>query len=290
MWASSRSCRRPKRQAGQWTADLLSTTLASWEAFSSLALWFLQSEPVSALCRDSTRIRYGLFEPIVVQCRCNFVLSDEVCGSPLQPKRISLCEIAAKQCGDFIRVLLEIGVHPVHVDAGGLDGFAHLLRRYFRSRYIHQGLMGDVVLALIFCGQHKLSACDGRFGQNRPVLVDEANFAVGFHQPLEIWLRLLAERTIVVEEGDDRQVAFGIARDGSRRIVEDGVARGIGLVRAGGLRTYRGKERDRNKNPAQQHGRLRCRRGHGGHGHSPEWMISARGNWRVTSRGHSRSC
>src|ERR1700687_3750289 len=217
MWASSRSCRRPKRQAGQRTADLLSTTLASWESFSSRALSLPQSEPVSALCRKSARIRHGLFEPIVIQRRCNLVLSDEVCGCPLQPKRISLCEIAAKQSGNLFGVRCEIGVHAVHVDTGGLDGFAHLLRRYFRARYIHQGLMGDIILALVLCGQNELGATDGRFGQDRPVFVDETNFAVGFHHALEIWLRLLAERTGVVEKGDDREVAFGIGRDRGRR-------------------------------------------------------------------------
>src|ERR1700694_238488 len=248
MWASSRSCRQPKQQAGQRTADLLSTRPASWESFSSRALSLLQSEPVSVLCRESTRIRYGLFEPIVVQCRSNFVLSDEVCGSPLQPKRISLCEIAAKQCGDFIRVLLEIGVQPVHVDAGGLDGFAHLLRRYFRTRYIHQSLMGDIILALVLCSQNELRTANRCFGKDRPVFVDEPNFGIGLHHALEIWLCFLAERTVVIKERHDRHVALRVARDWGCRIVENSVARGIGVLRAGGLRAYCGKERDRNKN------------------------------------------
>src|SRR6202158_1633694 len=275
MWASSRSCRRPKRQAGQRTADLLSTTLASWESFSSRALSLPQSEPVSALCRKSARIRHGLFEPIVIQRRCNLVLSDEVCGCPLQPKRISLCEIAAKQSGNLVSVRCEIGVHTVHVDAGGLDGFAHLLRRYFRTRYIHQGLMGDIILALVLCGQNELGTANGCVGKDRPVFVDEANFAIGPHHALKIRLCFLAERTVVIKERHDRHVALWAARDSGCRIVENSVARGIGVLRAGGLRAYRGKERDRNKNPAQQHGRLRGQHGHCGHGHSPEWMISA---------------
>jgi hypothetical protein len=61
-----------------------------------------QSEPVSTLCRESTRIRYGPFEAIVVQRRCHPVLSDEVAGGPLQPNRISLCEIAAKAIKNWI--------------------------------------------------------------------------------------------------------------------------------------------------------------------------------------------
>jgi hypothetical protein len=60
--------------------------------------------------------------------------------------------------------------------------------------------------------------------QNRPVLVDEADVAVGLDDLLKTRCRLLAIGTVVVEEIHDGEIALGISGHRRVRIVQDHVA------------------------------------------------------------------
>ena len=85
-----------------------------------------------------------------------------------------------------------------------------------------------------FGREGELGAVDGGVAENRPILVDEADAPVRLHQPEKVGLSLLAEGAVVIEEGDDGQVALRVARDRRLRVIEDGVlvdALGEGLFR-----------------------------------------------------------
>ena len=160
---------------------------------------------------------------------------DQVHRRSRQPERVGLVEVALDQRLDFGAVLLQVRVQALHVDAGFLDRLRHLLLADPHAGDGHQGVVHLFVLALVLGGERQLRAMEGGRRENGPVLVDQADLAVGLDQLLQVRRRLLAEGAVVVEERDDGDVALGIAADGRLRIVQDRVHRDVlGQSRSGG--------------------------------------------------------
>jgi len=103
--------------------------------------------------------------------------------------------------------------------------------------------MGRLVLALVLGRERDLGAGDRAFREDRPVLVDELDPAVGLHQPFERRGRPFAEAAIVIEVGDDGDVALRVAADRGGRVADDHLAADVACVEAwrGGVRRRRRK-------------------------------------------------
>jgi hypothetical protein len=88
------------------------------------------------------------------------------------------------------------------------------------------------IVILVLGRQRQPRADDRGFVQDRPVLVDEANVAVGLDEFLQAGRRLLAIGAVVIEEIHDGEIAVGISGHGRVGIVQDHVARDFIVVSA----------------------------------------------------------
>src|SRR5690606_33967912 len=76
------------------------------------------------------------------------------------------------------------------------------------------------VFALIFGRERHHGPIDRSWTDDRPVFVDEPDLAILLDDAVEVGSGLFAEWAIVVEEGYDRHVAFGIASRRCGRVVD----------------------------------------------------------------------
>ena len=175
---------------------------------------------------------------------------------PSRPSEVASSLLRLMRSAISARVGGEVGVETGGVDAGGDDRGAHRGGVAGAFERHHGGVRG-LVFVLIFGGERELGAFDARLGEDRPVLVDEADMAIVGDEPGQPRRRLLAVRAVVIEEGDDGDVAFGVAADRGRGIAEDLLDIDRGAGGAGIERGEGGEAEER----AAAHGVSRCGEG-----------------------------
>ena len=186
-------------------------------------------------------------------------------GRPAFPKGdgVGLRHVALDDGVDFGGLGFHVGVEAGHVDARGLKSLAHLLLRNPDAGNSHQSVMRDVVLALVFGGERHHGAVDRGRADDGPILVDQPDLAVLLDDAVEVGSGFLAIRAVVIEEGNDGEVAFRVARDRRCRIVEDHF---LGYV-GGGLRERRTVH--------QRNGQYRATNGEHGAATRKSWHIGS---------------
>jgi hypothetical protein len=85
----------------------------------------------------------------------------------------------------------------------------------------------------------------------RPVFIDDADAGIARDEAVEFGRRAAAERTVVVEEGDDRDVAVRVAGDRRIRVVEHALHESV-LIRRGRERRKRARREKRHQDVSDE--------------------------------------
>ena len=140
-------------------------------------------------------------------------------GVPSSPSDVASSLLRLMSAAISAPMRREIGVELRQVDAGVFYRVAHLIGGAAAFER-HHGGVGGLVFVLILGGEREFGAVDAGLGEDRPVLVDKLYMAVVGDDLGERGRRLLAERAVVIEEGDDGDVALGVAANRGGGIVE----------------------------------------------------------------------
>ncbi|TCK23496.1 aminoglycoside phosphotransferase family enzyme [Ancylobacter aquaticus] len=163
-----------------------------------------------------------VLEALIVERGGDLERADQIDRRARQAEGLGLLVIALEKRADVAGMGLEVLGQLRPVDAGIGQRFAHALGGGFAGQ-VHQGLVGEDVFVLVVRGQGELGGDHGGFRQDRPVLVDEADLAILVHQTLQLRQGFAAIPAIIVEEGDDGDIALGVAEGRGLRVVQQGV-------------------------------------------------------------------